>query len=619
MDAESMAHRKLHGESPRKLHRESEWEPRREALDERVRKSAAEAGLEGERVEAALGARDYFALLELLIPRRDRLPAEVVAELRGALEALLKFKVYAHPAQLGVQVPIVFGTGGHRGEIGLGLTLAHVHAIVTALVEQIEAMAPEERRVHCGAPDLDEVRERGFTIGHDNRLFNPEFSCYAAHLLREAGFHVRYAGIVSTPELSRVVVHLGWAGAINFTPSHNPFRYGGIKTNPADGGLAGPELTEPLAVLANRNLERLAEESWPDFDTLEALIARERERVERVDVHTPYLECLDAHPVLRLGELCATLKELGQAGRLRWVVDPVWGASVPVYRRILERVGEEALTLLHTEDDPYFGGQTTEPNEQTLGDALAVLRSSRCAYKVAIRNDPDSDRGLVGDEGGAIKMNRFAALVLRYLMDIGESGQVVTTLPTSHLGPDYARAHGSQVVLTPTGFKNFRPYLKDGKTLLAYEESDGMTIRGHTLDKDGLLVGLLAVRIVLHYGRPLSELMGELESQLGRYYYRQETFLVELSAAEAHQRLKKLAAIRPGECFQAGGVAHPITAVDARDGYKFILDDGAWVMMRPSGTEPKVRVYAESRHSDEATRILCEAAQSMALEAVRRP
>ena len=122
MDVESMAHRKLHGESPRKFQRESEWEPHREALDERVRKSAAEAGLEGERVEAALGARDYFALLELLIPRRDRLPAEVVAELRGALEALLKFKVYAHPAQ--PRVPIVFGTGGHRGEIGLGLTLA---------------------------------------------------------------------------------------------------------------------------------------------------------------------------------------------------------------------------------------------------------------------------------------------------------------------------------------------------------------------------------------------------------------------------------------------------------------------------------------------------------------
>ncbi len=614
-----MAHRKLHGESPSNSHRESEWEPHREALDERVRKSAAEAGLEGERVEAALGARDDFALLELLIPRRDRLPAEVVAELRGALEALLKFKVYAHPTELGARVPIVFGTGGHRGEIGLGLTLAHVHAIVTALVEQIEAMSPEERRIHCGAPDLDEVRERGFTIGHDNRLFNPEFSCYAAHLLREAGFHVRYAGIVSTPELSRVVVHLGWAGAINFTPSHNPFRYGGIKTNPADGGLAGPELTEPLAVLANRNLERLAEESWPDFDTLEALIDRERERVERVDVHTPYLECLDAHPVLRLGELCATLKELGQAGRLRWVVDPVWGASVPVYRRILERVGEEALTLLHTEDDPYFGGQTTEPNEQTLSDALGVLADDPAEFKVAIRNDPDCDRGLVGDDGGAIKTNRFAALVMRYLIDSGAAGDIATTLPTSHFGPDYARARGGAVHITPTGFKHFRPFLKTGRTMLAYEESDGLTIAEHSLDKDGIVTGLLALRIVLHYGKSLGELLGEIEAELGRYHWEQLTFTIGISAREALQRLARLAEYRPGRRIEANGRAYTLAEVNAEDGYKFVFEDGSWVMMRPSGTEPKVRIYAETKESMEATHELTKLGQAIALEAIREP
>ncbi len=595
--------------------------PKQNGLALRAQLDAEAAALAvPEQVLARAHVHDYFALMEWLVPRRPELPADKAAALTATVERLLRAKALAHPAAAGGEVvPVVFGTGGHRGEIGGGLTLLHVHAIVTALMEAIAAMDTAQRAAHFGAGALEAVKRRGFVLGHDNRLFNPEFAFYAACLLRGGGYAVRYAGRISSPELSLIVPRLGWAGSLNFTPSHNPFRYGGIKFAPADGGLAGGDLTDPLAEAANRLLAGITPAQWPAPEHLEARIAEEAARIERVDVHDTYLDSLDEHPLVRLGELAQTLKSLPVEKRLLYVADPVWGAAVPAYRRLQRRLGDDVLRVIHCEDDPYFGGQTTEPNEQTLGDALAVLRSSRSAYKVAIRNDPDSDRGLVGDEGGAIKMNRFAALVLRYLMDMGESGQLVTTLPTSHLGPDYARAHGSQVVLTPTGFKNFRPYLKDGQALLAYEESDGMTIRGHTLDKDGLLVGLLAVRIVLHYGRPLSELMGELESQLGRYYYRQETFLVELSAAEAHQRLKKLAAIRPGERFQAGGVAHPITAVDARDGYKFILDDGAWVMMRPSGTEPKVRVYAESRHSDEATRILCEAAQSMALEAVRRP
>ncbi len=146
-----------------------------------------------------------------------------------------------------------------------------------------------------------------------------------------------------------------------------------------------------------------------------------------------------------------------------------------------------------------------------------------------------------------------------------------------------------------------------------------MTVRGHTLDKDGILAGLLALRIVLHYGRPLSALAAELEAELGRYHYRQETFFIDMSAAEAHQRLKKLAQYKPGDVFRAGPQDYPIRTVNAEDGYRFGLDDGSWVMMRPSGTEPKVRIYAESRESEEQTAVLCEAAKALALEAVAQP
>ena len=592
--------------------------PDRDAPHARLTAAAQAAGVPAELCARAIAEQDYFLVMEHFIPRRAQVPPKAGAELRAAAEALLRMKAYAHPnlSGQGKRIPIVFGTGGHRGEIGLGLTLAHIHAIIAALIEQIAAMPPAERRLHCGAPDLPAVQKRGFILGHDNRLFNPEFSFYAASLLREAGYRVRYAGRASTPELSRIIPHLGFAGAVNFTPSHNPFRYGGIKTNPTDGGLAGTDLTVPLEKEANRILDATEEKSWPGYAQLAARIAAEEQRIERFDVHQPYLECLARHPVLRADELFAQLRALGGTKSVRWVVDPVWGASVPVYQRILERVGAGAMTLMHTEEDPYFGGQTTEPNPDTLQEALAIVRADPARFRVAIRNDPDSDRGLVGDAGGAIKTNFFSALVMRYLSDMGAGGDIATTLPTSHFGPDYARAHGHAVHITPTGFKNFRPFLQKGGTMLAYEESDGLTIAGHSLDKDGVVTGLLAWRMVLHYQRPLSDLLAEIEKELGHYHWLQATFMIDMSAREALQKLTRLKDYRPGQRLDAGGRHYTLSSVDAQDGYKFVFDDGSWVMMRPSGTEPKVRVYAETRESPEATQRLSEMGKALALEAL---
>ena len=218
-------------------------------------------GMPADVLGAALETGDGFALLEWLVPRRAELDAAGVAAFTATCEGLLRRKTFLHPLApggAGVLVPVVFGTGGHRGEIGRGLTLLHVHVIVTALMQAIAAMNGAQRAEHFGAPDLAEVKRRGFVLGHDNRLFNPEFSRYAAHLLRREGYAVRYAGRISSPELSLLVPRLGWAGSLNFTPSHNPFRYGGLKLAPADGGLAGGDLTDPLAREANRLLEAAA-------------------------------------------------------------------------------------------------------------------------------------------------------------------------------------------------------------------------------------------------------------------------------------------------------------------------------------------------------------------------
>lgn len=595
-----------------------------ETLRKKAAENAKSVGMPEAVLEKALGgnltddlnAADVFAALEWLIPRRDILMENHVADLIAALEGMLRLKAYAYPPPYrdGGPMPVVFGTGGHRGEIGVGLTLLHVHVIISALIESVTDMTPAERLLHYGAKTEEGVKERGFVLGHDNRLFNPEFSFYATSLLREAGYVVRYAGRVASPELSLLVPHLGWAGAINFTPSHNPFRYGGIKLNPVDGGLAGGDLTDPLALKANQELQSLKKKDWPKPDVLAERIQAESERIERVEVHEIYLDCLDAHPVVRLEGLIQEIKALPEEKRLLFVVDPVWGAAVPLYKALQNRMGRDVLQLIHTREDAYFGGQTTEPNEDTLIEVIQLLQDGKAAVKVGIRNDPDGDRGLVADDKGALKMNKYAALVMRYLMDLGQKGTLITTMPTSHFGPAYAIKHGSKVVLTPTGFKNFRPHLLDGQGLMAYEESDGMTIKGHTLDKDGILAGLMAVRMVLHYGKPLHTLLAEVEAELGAYHWHQETFNIEISAAEAREKLKKLTRIKPGKKIEVAGKSRKVKEVDTSDGYKFTLDDGSWMMMRPSGTEPKIRIYAETSTSSEDTRDLCEKAKAMARE-----
>ena len=590
--------------------------PDRALLERAAAESAAALGIPASLVGKALGQQDYFAVIEAIIPLRPTAPPERVRPALEALEGLLRIKAYGFPpvGPQGRIAPVVFGTAGHRGEIGVGLGLVHIHAIVTALLRRIEQMAPEERLRHFGVETLDAVRARGMMIGHDNRLFNPDFSFYAAHLLGQAGFRVGYAGRVASPEISRVLPLQGWAGALNFTPSHNPFRYGGLKFSPADGGLAAGDLSDPLAEEANRVLEELNAEAWPDFQTLAALIASQDQRTGRVDVHAPYLEALAAHPVVRLGELVETLQGLPPGERLRFVADPVWGGAVPVYQRLLEQFGPEVMTLIHTEDDPYFGGQSTEPSADTFADAEAVLRADPAKFKVAIRNDPDGDRGLAGDQAGGIKMNRFAALVMRYLIDIGAGRDVVTTLPTSRFGVDYARSRGKTVRLTAVGFKNFRPHLLDKGTMVAYEESDGLTIAGHTLDKDGVLAGLLALRIVLHYRRPLSELLAEIEAEIGPYHYRQVSFPVDILAEKVREKLQRLRAIKPGARLGPEGLRRTVVEVNSEDGFWFAFEEGGWILMRPSGTEPKVRIYAETRTSEAATLELCELGKAVALE-----
>ncbi len=534
----------------------------------------------------------------------------------------LKTRVYAHPSHLEEELlPLMFGTGGHRGKLGYGLTILHVHAIVKALIEQVQGMSSVERLEYCGSSSVEEVKKRGFILGHDNRLFNEDFACYAAWLLSESGFRADYVGRMASPQLSLLTPKLGWAGSLNFTPSHNPFCYGGIKYSPTDGGLADVKLTDPLTERANKFLQALSPEDWLTEAELRECIKQGRERAQLRDglsihsLHNIYLDSMDTHPAIRLKELAAELHREKDNHSVLMVADPVWGAAVPVYHQLQKRLGTDVLRLLHTEENPFFDGQNTEPSPDTLQDALSEL-NKQGALQIAVRNDPDGDRGLVGDAYGAISMNQFSALVSKYLLDIGYRGALVTSYASSHFAQQYTQTRGCQVHLTPTGFKNFRPWLKNG-AMVAYEESNGITIANHTLDKDGILSGLLAMRIALHYQKPLSALVTSLEKEVGKHYWQQEAFAIQLSVVQVQEKFQALDKIHPGYVWKTSRGEYQVKQISRRDGYKFYLNDDSWLMLRPSGTEPKMRVYAESLLSEAATAALCEAGKQMALDLMR--
>jgi len=499
---------------------------------------------------------------------------------------------------------IVFGTSGWRGEIGTDFTFNNIRLITSAIIEMFKSNDSTVMEA-IGISNFEEIKKRGVIVGHDNRFLGSDFSMEVIGLLQEAGIRTWYAGETPTPEFSTGIEMLHAACAFNLTPSHNPANYAGFKFNPSDGGPAGSEITNIIEAIANRMMgEKIV------------LAQVKPARIEKIDLTDLYIKFITERKTLDIEKI----RDFVRKEDCITCIDHVHGSTRGRLERILG--SSSKIKYLRTEDNYLFGGVAPEPSEKNMLEVEKVLKESKARFRLGVIMDPDGDRIRHTDGLMQIPMNYFGAVALHFLHIYKKiSGVVAKSVGTSNLANAIAAKLGIPVKETKVGFKNFRPYLlknSSERAIVAFEESDGISAYNHTLEKDALFGLLLAIEMMAVTGKNLSEYLKNIMDEYGYYYPDRSGISVDPELV-GKPLLKRLSVIREqykkGTAVKIGEEERTVKDVITVDGTKLVFDDGSWIMIRPSGTEPKVRFYIEAR-SEEGKKAVFELAEKITREAI---
>ncbi|KZN24734.1 phosphoglucomutase [Haladaptatus sp. R4] len=449
-----------------------------------------------------------------------------------------------------MDTPISFGTDGWRATLD-------------------EFTSPRVQIVGQAVADyLREVEDRAgetVAISYDARETSRGFAEDLCRVLAANGFDVLVAERdTPTPILAWTLVDRNLAGGLMITASHNPPEYNGVKFIPSDGAPALPEVTDEI-------MARLAE---PD-----PLPESEYGSVSEEDLVDPYekhaFDLVDA-----------------DFDGLSVVYDAMHGSGRGITDRLLEDAGA-SVERLNCDQDPEFGGTPPEPSEENLQDLIEAVEDGDADLGIA--NDGDADRiAIVTPERGYLDENLVFAALYEYLLE-DESGPAVRSVSTTFLIDRIAEEHGEEVHETPVGFKWLAESMGEHDALIGGEESGGFTIRGHVREKDGVLMALLAAAVA--HERPFDDRVDDLLAEFGEIH--QGKVSLDCPDDEKERVLDDLETELPDEV--AGkDVADMVT----KDGFKILLDDGSWLLVRPSGTEPKMRIYAEGESEDAVADLL---------------
>jgi alpha-D-glucose phosphate-specific phosphoglucomutase len=450
---------------------------------------------------------------------------------------------------------IKFGTSGWRAIVADEFTVANIRLAVGGIAEYVKTM-PAPHRV---------------LVGRDARFLGESFVAEAARVLACAGVTpIVIPEAAPTPAIAYAVRTLKTCGSINFTASHNPPEYNGIKYSTPDGAPALPEATKQIEAA----VEKIASGGGGGIPS------PSEEKFETVDVKPSFLK--------RLAEL-VDLKAIAKSG-IKVVYDPFWGAGRGYASDLLREAGVPVESV-HDYRDVLFGGHAPEPSDELLGDAKKKMKEIGAA--LAIATDGDADRfGIVDGDGTFIQPNYVIALLFDYLVETrGWKNGVAKSVATTNLINALANYYKVPLYETPVGFKYIGALIDQDKIAIGGEESAGLTIRGHVPEKDGVIAGLLIAEMVATRGASLGTQLKALFAKVGSYYPVRENF--HLTAEQKAAFTEKLKA----DPRELGG--RKVASVVRTDGLKLILDDGSWVCYRLSGTEPVVRAYTEARNQGE--------------------
>lgn len=531
---------------------------------------------------------DYFQAIRILVTKRNESPVNS-AEYEGWQKKINsvyakiedEIKTNSNPPLTAIK----FGTSGWRGIIGKDINIYTVRLVTRAIAQiYLDLQHNQELAEALGTADLDEARRRGAVLGHDNRFGGPLFAQAACDVLTSLGFTVHFAGESTTGALSAAVLQLGAAFSINLTPSHNPLEYAGFKYNAADGGPAAPILTSRITELALAFLEREVQ-----FEpTPEATLVRQ------CDPLALWLSLVKKNKARHGLDIDDILTRLINHDDLVLAVDCLHGATRIHIDRLLAGIPQERLVKIRTTADPTFGGLAPEPSTANMSSVNAALQRHPHPLKIGVVMDPDGDRIRFSDGATEIDMNAFGAMAYHFLHEgKGKKGMVAKSVATSNMANNLAAAFGEEVFEPKVGFKEFKPVID--KALVCFEESDGITVIGHTPEKDAYIGLMLALDMVLSRNENLGDYYRQLARQFGAFFPAKDSVVVSRQGSALQSSLDGLKKYQPGHTLRIGATEKSISQVIDIDGLKLVFDDKSWLLIRPSGTEPKVRFYVEAR------------------------
>ena len=460
---------------------------------------------------------------------------------------------------------IKFGTSGWRAVVADEFTFANVRRAVNGIARYVVSQKPKGAKL---------------IVGRDPRFMGENLCAMAAEILSAHGVTpLVVAEAVPTPAISYAVTQAKADGAINFTASHNPPEYNGIKFSTPDGAPALPEVTKKIEA---------------------EIVASDAAGGNGSGAKGPGPQALDPKRMYlsRLREI-VDLDVIRKAG-LRVVFDPFWGAARG-YTDELLREGGVAVASVHDYRDVMFGGHAPEPDDHLLEDCRKKMRETKA--HIGIATDGDADRfGVVDEDGTFFQPNYIIALLFDYLVESrGWVNGVGKSVATTNLINALAKHHKVELHETPVGFKYIGELIKADKICIGGEESAGLSIRHHVPEKDGVLAGLMCCEMVARRGKSLGAQLQELFVKVGSFYPQRENFRL---TQEVKEKFTEKLRSEPQEFF-----GRKVGEVVRKDGLKLVFQDGSWICYRLSGTEPVVRVYSEAANADELARLSTAAKQ----------
>ncbi|MBM4429348.1 MAG: phosphoglucomutase/phosphomannomutase family protein [Chloroflexi bacterium] len=465
---------------------------------------------------------------------------------------------------------IKFGTDGWRAIIGEDYTFENVRICAQAVAKYLIDH-------HTAA--------KGLVIGYDTRFVSEDFAAATAEVLAGNGIQTYLCDRAApTPAISYAILDKKAGGAVVITSSHNPARWNGFKVKPEYAGSAPPEVVAEL------------EKSIAEIQAGQLQVKRRSLK-----------EALEHRLVTQFNPAPAYLKQIAslvdvediKAAGITVVVDAMFGAGMGYFPTILAGGNTRVMEVNNVRNPLFPGMHNPEPIAHNLAALVAGVAQHQAA--VGLATDGDADRvGLVDENGVFVNQLQVYALLLLYLLEVrGKRGPVVKTVTTTAMAHKLAKLYNIPVYETAVGFKYVGPKMMETGAMMGGEESGGFGFAGHIPERDGVLAGLFLLDLMIKMQKTPSQLIQYLYSLVGAHHYDRIDLLLPVEQREA-----TIARVKDRRPAQIGGLK--VTSIDSLDGFRYTLEDGGWVLIRFSGTEPLLRIYTETTDQTRVQAILAD-------------